>query len=329
MSKKILILVHKDLVPPEDYHPNKKERATTPWITEYDVVKTIKDLSLDFDILGIDTSLNQLLEALQSKDYYLVFNLLEEFKSNTRMESKIVALMELFDQKYTGCNSKGLLIAKDKALSKKILKYHHLATAQFFTFPKGKKKKVPKRLNYPLIVKCLYEEASYGIAKASIVNSEEKLYERVKYIHEQLDQDAIIEEFIEGKEYYVGVLGKKNLKTLPIIELHFDNIENPEKEIYSSQAKWNENYRKRNGIRTETAKLEKSLDEKVNRFCKKAYKALNLSGYARMDLRITKQEQIFLLEANPNPNIALDDDFAMSALSVGYSYKSLIKKLIK
>jgi D-alanine-D-alanine ligase len=329
VSKKILILVHKELIPDDDLDPKSIDRSSSPWITEYDVVLALKESQKDFDILGIDTSLKELLEALQSKKYSIVFNLLEEFKSNTRMESKIVALMELFEQKYTGCNSKGLLIAKDKALSKKILKYHHLATAQFFTFPKGKKKKVPKHLNYPLIIKCLYEEASYGIAKASIVQNEEKLYERVKYIHEQLDQDAIVEEFIEGKEYYVGVLGKSNLKTLPIIELHFDNIKAPEKEIYSSQAKWNENYRKRNGIRTENAKLAKPLEEKINRFCKKSYKALNLSGYARMDLRITKDEQIFLLEANPNPNIASDDDFAMSAKSIGISYQELIESLIK
>ena len=309
--------------------PKKIDRSNTPWITEFDVMTALKESNNSFDILGIDTSLEELLQTLQSRKYSIIFNLLEEFKSNSRMESKIVALMELFEQKYTGCNSKGLLIAKDKALSKKILKYHHLATAQFFTFPKGKKKKVPKRLVYPLIVKCLYEEASYGIAKASVVHSEEKLYERVMYIHDQLDQDAIVEEFIEGKEYYVGVLGKKNLKTLPIIELHFDKTDTPEKEIYSSQAKWNENYRTRNGIRTQIAKLNKPLEDKINRFCKKAYKALNLSGYARMDIRVTKTEHIFLLEANPNPNIAIDDDFAKSANAVGTSYNQLIEQLIK
>ena len=329
MSKKILILVHKELVPDLSLVIKENDRSNYPWITEFDVANALQKLSIDFDILGLDTSLESFVSALQSKSYSLVFNLLEEFKSNTRMESKVVALMELYGQKYTGCNSKGLLIAKDKALSKKVLKYHHLASAQFFTFLRGKKRNIPKHMNYPLIVKCLFEEASYGIAKASIVQNETKLYERVRYINDQLDQDAIVEEFIEGKEYYVGVLGSKNLKTLPIIELLFSKTQNPEKEIYSSQAKWNEKYRERNGIKTKTAKLAPSLEDKIYRFCKKAYKTLNLSGYARMDLRVTKDEQIFLLEANPNPNIAKDDDFAKSAKSIGLDYSDLINQLIK
>lgn len=178
-------------------------------------------------------------------------------------------------------------------------------------------------------MKCLYEEASLGISQASIVHNQDKLNERINFIHNKLDQDALIEEFIEGREMYVGVMGNKQLKTLPIWELIFENVDNPEKEIYSENAKWNENYRERKGINTKEAKLSNEIREKIIKICKKTYKALNLTGYARIDLRLTKDGKIFILEANPNPNIASDDEFAKSANVMGISYNDLIELIIK
>ncbi len=329
MSKRILLLVHTALVPDLETNKSQIDRTSCPWITEYDVATTLIKLGHHVEILGLDNSVDKLITTLQSKTIDCVFNLLEEFNSNTRMESKIVALLELYNQKYSGCNSKGLLLAKDKSLSKKILSHHHIDTANFFTMPKGKKKKLPKVLNYPLIVKCLFEEASYGIARASIVNNEKKLLERLRYVHEQLDQDAIVEEFIEGKEYFIAVFGDKKLTVFPPMELVFDKVESPEKEIYSSRAKWNENYRKRNGIDTRRASLDSVTVDKLCRICKKVYRVLDLSGYARIDVRITKEQKIYILEANPNPNISLDDDFAKSALLEKIKYPKLIELLIK
>ena len=327
MSKLIYVLVHTDLVPSEK--PENIDRFETPWITEYDVIKQLKSNGHEVKVIGLYDDLTPLLGLIKEKKPDIVFNLLEEFNGDSQMDYHIVALLEALKVKYTGCNSKGLALARDKALSKKILKHHHIGTPNFFTLPKNKKRKLPKNIKYPLIVKCLFEEASYGIAQASIVTSEEKLNERVKYIHEKLEQDALIEEFIEGKELYVGVLGQKQLKTLPIWELKFENVDNPEKEIYSQRAKWNEKYRKRKGIETGAAKLDKTTEDKVVRTCKKVYQILNLSGYARIDIRLTSENKIYVLEANPNPNIASDDEFAKSAEYEKVKYKELIEQLIK
>lgn len=327
MSKLIYVLVHKDLVPPNA--PEKVDRFESPWVTEYDVISQLKINGHSVKVIGLYDELSPLLSAINEKKPDLVFNMLEEFNGNSQMDYHIVALLEALKIKYTGCNSKGLAIAKDKALSKKILKYHHLGTPIFFTLPRNKKRKLPKNIRYPQIIKCLYEEASLGIAQASIVTNEEKLWERVRYIHEKLNQDAIIEEFIEGKELYVGILGNNYLKALPIWELKFENVNNPEKEIYSQRAKWNENYRQRKGIETAAADLDKRTQEKVIKTCKKVYQVLNLTGYARIDLRLTKDGKIYILEANPNPNIASDDEFAKSAAYGNMNYANLIEEIIK
>lgn len=326
-NKRILLLVHKDLVPPQEL-PKKIDRYKTAWLTEFDVLIQLRKLGHEVKVFGIIDNLNEMLETINSFNPHLVFNLLEEFNFDTRSDYKVIALLEMLNIKYTGCNSKGLLLSRDKALTKKILTYHNLSTPKFFTFPKGKKRKLPKSLHFPLMVKCLYEEASYGIAKASIVHSTDKLIERVQYINENLNQDAIIEEFIEGEEVYVGIIGQKNLSSLPVWKLNFSKVEAPEKEIYSSRAKWNKDYRDRKGITTGPAKFDSILESKIIKYCKKAYRVLELSGYARIDLRITSDRKIYILEVNPNPNIATDDEFARSANHQKINYGDLLTSIL-
>ena len=319
--------MHPSLIPPTK-NEVKIDRDNCEWITEYDINKSLTELGHETVYLGLENSLERMINKINSFKPDLIFNLLEEFDSDTQSDYKPIAALDMLQIKYTGCNPKGLLLARDKALSKKILKYHKIGTPSFYTFPQNKKRKIPKNLKFPLIVKCLFEEASFGIAKASICSSPEKVYERLDYIKTKLNQDAIVEEFIEGRELYVGIMGNDKLTTFPIWELHFENVEEPEKEIYSSQAKWNENYRSRKGIKTGPAILEKETTNKIIKTCKKVYSILQLSGYARIDLRLTSDNKIYILEANPNPNIASDDDFASSALHDGLSYNELIKKII-
>lgn len=327
MNKRILLLVHKDLVPPDNLE-SLPDRDNTAWITEYDVLQALRSLGHEVKVFGLIDDIASFLQELNHFSPHIVFNLLEEFNYETQSDYKIMALLDMLGIKYTGCNPKGLLIGRDKALSKKILKYHKIGTPNFVALPKIKKRKIPKHLNFPLIVKCLFEEASYGIAKASVVYSSDKLQERVEYIHNKLNQDAIIEEFIEGKELYVGVIGHKKLTTLPIWELCFDNVENPEKEIYSRQAKWNKNYRTRKGINNTAAQLDKYIEERIIKTCKKTYQVLGLSGYARIDLRLSPDGKIYILEANPNPNIAADDEFANSAYYSKIKYPELINSIL-
>lgn len=327
IKKRIILLVHKDLIPPEKVEANLN-RTETPWITEHDVYKTLKKMGHEVKIVGLINQIEKLIDMIKDFNPHCVFNLLEEFDYDTQSDYKVIALLDMLNIKYTGCNPKGLLLARDKALSKKILKHHKIGTPNFLTLKKNKKIKIPKAIKYPLIVKCLFEEASYGIAKASVVHSEDKLIERVKYIHEKLDQDVILEDFIAGREIYVGVVGNIKLTNFTPWELKFKNVEEPEKEIYSQQAKWNEKYRKRKGIDSKAAVLDKELEKRIIKTVKKTYQVLNLNGYARIDLRINQEGKIFVLEANPNPNIAKDDEFAQSALKSGVKYEDLLHSLL-
>jgi D-alanine-D-alanine ligase len=329
MKKKILVLVHSQLVPPENVgRLTSDERMEKPWITEYDVISTLKKNGHTLKVLGVYSDLQVIKDAITDFNPHLVFNLLEEFDGNVLFDQNVVSFLELLGIPYTGSNPRGLMIARDKALTKKILTYHRIKTPKFFVYPKKRKIKLPPQTAYPLIVKCLNEEASYGIAQASIVQNEEKFLERLQYVHEKLGVDAIAEEFIEGREFYVGVMGNYQLKTLPIWELCFDKAQTPSKEIYSRRAKWNKEYRKRKGIDSKPAELSIDLEKKIHSICRKAYKDLNLTGYARIDLRMDKENNIYVIEANPNPNIAMDDEFASSAKYKGLNYRRLLDKLL-
>lgn len=327
--RKVLVIAHKDLVPPEGVKEKDVDRFKTPWVTEFDVIDALKRNKHGLEVLGIDEEIAPLIANIKEKKPHLVFNLLEQFNNDPAMDYHIVTLLELHSLSYTGCNPKGLLLARDKALAKKILGHHKIPTPNFFTLKAKEKLKLPKRMRFPMIVKCHFEEASYGIAQASVVKSEEKLRERVSYIQQELGQDVIVEEFIEGREIYVGVIGNKRLTVLPAWELKYLNVEHPEKEVYTENAKWNQKYRQRKGIEHSRAKLSPELEKEIQKICKRTYRALELSGYARIDLRLDQNGGIHVLEANPNPNIAKDDEFAKSAAFAGISFTKLMDLIIK
>ncbi len=327
-KKRVLMLVHKDLVPPEKVNEEEVPWETIPWIAEYDVLSTLKKMKYDVQPLGVGDNLGEIRQSIETFQPHIVFNLLEEFAGEAVFDQNVVSFLELMNIPYTGCNPRGLILARDKALAKKILAYHRIRTARFAVFPRNLRRSRPKSLDFPLIVKCLNEEASMGISRASVVTSDEKLMERVRYIHERFRTDAIAEEFIEGKEYFIGVIGNYRLQTFPPWELQFKNAENPEKEFYSSNAKHNVKYREKHGIATGPADVSKELLAEMFAISKRAYRALNMNGYARIDLRVNKDGRIFLLEANPNPDISEEEDFATSARAAKISYRNLLKKII-
>lgn len=320
--------MHKDLVPPEDIDPNKLDTFDTPYLTEADVVYTLKTLGHEVKTIGIISDLIPLREAIDTFKPHVVFNLLEEFDGEAVFDQNVVSYLELLRVPYTGNNPRGLIFARDKALTKKILTYHRIKTPKFQVFPKNKKTKRHINLKFPLIVKCLDEEASLGLSQASIVTSDEKLQERVKFIHKKWGVDAIAEQFIEGREFYVGVLGNYKLKVLPVWELEFNNSDEPTKEFYSQRAKFNEKYRVKKGITTKKAEIDENLEKKIVDICKRTYKVLNLNGYARIDLRVDSQNRVYVIEANPNPDIACTDEFATSADHIKFSYPDLLEKII-
>jgi D-alanine-D-alanine ligase len=229
---------------------------------------------------------------------------------------------------YTGCNPRGLTIAHDKALTKKILAYHRIHVPGFAVFPRNRKVRLSRRLKFPLFVKSLIDEGSVGISKASVVRDEERLIERVEFIHRQNDAPAIAEEFIEGREIYVGVIGNQKLQTYTPWELVMKNLPEGEQVIATGKVKWDLNYQKQAGVATQPAKLTPELEKRFEHTSKRIYRILGLSGYARLDYRLTEDGRIYLIEANPNPQIARKEDFADSAEHCGIKYEELLQKII-
>lgn len=321
--------MHTQLIPPAGLKESDFQRDDVPWSTEWDVLEGLKKLGHNPIPVGVICDLQVIKDAIDEHRPNLVYNLLEEFDGDTLLDQNIVSYLELLKIPYTGCNPRGLIIARDKALAKKIMSFHKIKTPQFQVFQKNKKTKKQQELKFPMIVKCLTEEASLGISKASVVHSEEKLLDRVSYIHKKIGDDAIVEEFVEGREFYVGIIGNKKLTAFPVWELTFKNVDSPEKEFYTNRAKWNSNYRKRKGIKTEQAKLSKEKESEIQTICKEVYKNLKLSGYARIDLRMDIDENIYIIEANPNPDIARIDEFAFSAKYIGLEYTDLLSEILK
>jgi D-alanine-D-alanine ligase len=179
------------------------------------------------------------------------------------------------------------------------------------------------------LVKSVSEEASLGISKESIVHNPARLQARVEFIHGEIKTDALVEEYIEGRELYVGVMGNVRLQTLPIWELVFTKASDDMPLIATAKVKWDAKYQKKLGVETRAAKdLPDGAETQIPRICKRVYRALKLSGYARMDLRLTDDGRVYVLEANPNPNLAYGEDFAESAETIDISYEALLQRII-
>lgn len=324
---RIIVLVHEDLVPPDSLE-GQAEKDIQLWKTEYDVVSTLKKMGHEVYPAGLRSELGVIRQAIEDRKPHIAFNLLEEFDGYPLYDQHVVSYLELKKLAYTGCNPRGLTIAHDKALTKKILAYHRIHVPGFAVFPINRKVRVPRRLKFPLFVKSLIDEGSVGISKASIVRDEEKLAERVDFIHRQNDAPAIAEEFIEGREVYVGVIGNQKLQTYTPWEMVMKNLPEGEQVIATGKAKWDINYQKQVGVVTQPALITPELEKKFEHTSKRIYRILGLSGYARLDYRLAEDGRIYLIEANPNPQIARNEDFADSAEHCGIKYEQLLQKII-
>jgi D-alanine-D-alanine ligase len=279
-------------------------------------------------VLGIHDDLTGIRAAAEAFKPRIVFNLMEAFAGVTTFDQNVVSYLELLRLPYTGCNPRGLILARDKALSKKLLAYHRIRVPEFAVVRPGRKPVLPKRLAFPMIVKSLFFEASTGISQASVVENHEQLARRVSFIHEKLGTAAIVEQFIDGRELYVGVLGNERLDVFPAWEMSFEKMAENRWKIATERVKWSTQYQKRHGIVTDRARIEPAVAEQMQRIAKRSYRALDLNGYARIDIRMDEEGRMFVLEANPNPNLAYGEDFAESAEVTGLSYERLLERII-
>lgn len=326
-SLRVLVLVHESLVPPDDAKAD--DVLAAPWRTEYDVAKTLKKLGHEIQVLGVGGELNPIRKAVEEFKPDVTWNLLEGFDDVVTWDQNVVAYLELLKTKYTGCNSRGMLLGRDKALTKKLLSFHRIRVADFMIAARGKKFRRPKRLAFPLFVKSLTMDSSIGISQASVVENEDKLEERVRFIHESIGTDALVERYIEGRELYVGILGNKRLRALPIWELSFEKMPEDARKIATERLKWSLTYQKKHGIVSGEARdLPEALARRIQDVCKRAYQVLYLNGYARIDLRLSEAGEIFVIEANPNPQIARGEDFADAADASGLAYGPLLQQIV-
>ncbi len=325
---RVLVLTHEDLIPPSSLRGLSKKEAQV-FKKEFDVANGLRELGHEVQIVGVSHDLLPIRQHVEEFRPHVVFHLLMEFQDIAVYQAHVASYLELLRVPYAGCNPRGLLLARDKALSKKIFRYYRIPAPLFHVFRAGHAIRVPKDLDFPRIVKTVDEEASLGIAQASIVRDEEKLRERIDFVHRRLGTDAIAEQYIDGRELTVSVIGNERLQTFPVWELFFENLPPGSNPIATERAKWDRDYQLRTGIATGPAEnLPEALARRIAHIAKRSYRALHLSGYARLDLRLTEDGRVYVIEANPNPDLRREEDFAASAAEAGLSYPQLLQRLV-
>ncbi|HHY86854.1 MAG TPA: ATP-grasp domain-containing protein [Verrucomicrobia bacterium] len=331
MKKRLKVLALFDAIAPTTVDQDlSAELKTEDWKTEANVLDALRELGHEVQHVAIFDNLDVLRQKLDTFEPDVIFNLADQFNNNRAFDQNIVSFLEMHGLRFTGCGSTGLTLCKHKGISKKILGYHRIHVPDFTVIARGKRISRPRRLRFPILVKPLKEEASLGISQASFVSSDEQFRERVQFIHEKYDNDVIAEEYIEGRELYVSVMGNHRLQVFPIRELVFKEVPPDEPKIATYKAKWDEEYRKRWGLQNQFAEnLDPALVRQIEQTCKRIYRLLTIDGYARLDLRLTADNKVYFIEANPNPILAADEDFAQSALKANITYPQLINQIVR
>ncbi len=327
---KVLVLF--DL--PRPVHPDEtftaqalREKEDRP--TEADVITCLESLGHEVATLPVYDGIAGMVEKIHAFAPAVVFNLCESFFNDRAKEPNIPALLELMRVPYTGARPEALMLSKDKALAKTILVYHHIRVPRFVLSRRAHPLRRLGRFTFPAFVKPLGEESSDGIAKASFARHEEEAIERSRFIHDRLGCDAMIEEYIDGRELYVSVLGDRRLSVFPPRELFFGRMPETEPRFATFKAKWDDAYRANWGIHNGPASpLSADIEKKVANLARRVYNLLKIQSLGRIDLRLTPAGELVFIEANPNPSLAQEDDFAQSAAAAGISYQALIQRIV-
>lgn len=297
---------------------------------EYEVAEALMENGHDVYLIGFHADLRRLLDRLEEFEPELVFNCTESYMGKARYDYGVTALLEMKGYRYTGSPPEALLLARDKATSKKILNYHSVQVPRFEVYTANGEIEAPADIPFPLIVKPMHEDASVGISQSSIVTDASSLAERVQFIHRKLNQPAIAEQLIEGRELYVGMIGNRKPQMLPVVEMTFDKVEDRSMRIATYSAKWDLAYRERWGIKNVFARrIGDSAMKEIQRVCRIAFEAHGLCDYARIDLRLKSDQEIYVLEVNPNPYIAFGEDMANAAERLGLDYYAFIERIVK
>jgi D-alanine-D-alanine ligase len=331
VKKKLKVLVLSDGTRPTAVDQDfSKELKTTEWKTEADVMAALETLGHTAEHLALFDDVDLLRQKMATFAPDVLFNLVEQFNNNPAFDQNIVSFFEMQGLPFTGCGSTGMTLCKHKGTSKKILHYHRIGVPNFVVIPRGQRIARPKQLKFPILIKPVKEEASYGISQASFVENDDQFRERIAFVHEKYQGAAIAEEYIDGRELYVSLMGNMRLNVFPMRELIFREVPPNEPKIATFKAKWDEEYRKRWGLENRFANgMDAALVSRIEETCKRIYRLLTIDGYARIDLRLTTNDELYFIEANPNPHLAEDEDFAVSADKAGLPYPQLIDRIIR
>ena len=283
--------------------------------------------------LAVDDSVEPLIWDLTNPQPDLVFNLAESFRGKSALESNVAALLNLLDVRYTGSSPTGLILAGDKTLTKKVLTFHGIQSAKFATMYRGQSDWVGD-INFPLLVKPPQEDASLGITQKSVVNDVKELLDVISSTQQEYQSPVLVEEFIDGREFYVGVIGNSRVEALPLIELDFSKFPAGLPKIASWEAKWGDDGDEK-GAQFEGTQsifptdLSEELTKKIQQVAVDSFQALRLRDYARIDIRVTAKEQIYVIEANPNCYLEQKSEFARAAAKGGLEYPALIARIVE
>jgi len=324
--KSITVLVDRYTVPAEDPEFRSPEPTTQ---TEYHVIEALRGLGYAVEVLPLGESVSDLVARLERARPRLVFNLTEEFYGDRCHDRNVAALLELMRIPFTGTGAGGLTLCRDKGLCKRLLNAHRVRVPEFLTCVPGYPVKVSMSFPFPAVVKPLFGDGSDGISNASVVENAERLVQRVQFVHGRIGQPAIVEEYIEGREIYVTVLGNRRLRVLPPRELRFNRKDGNAPLLSTYYVKFNDEYRRKWQIEFGDAELDAAIAQNIARTCKRVYRALQIRDYGRIDLRLTPQGKAVVLEANPNPDLAYGEEVAEAAEKAGIAYDNLIERIVR
>jgi D-alanine-D-alanine ligase len=300
---------------------------------EYDpvvpqVARTLRKLGHRVSVLGAHGDVKRLIAGLSRRKPELVFNLMEMFGDNVFGDIPVAGLLDLLGLDYTGSGPGELYLSQDKGLTKKLLAFEDILYPRFAVFSRDTAFETGGNLRMPLFVKPLRSDASLGIGGKSLVQDWTGLMERVNAIRREVDDAALAEEFIDGREFYVGVIGNSQPKALPPVEIDFTGFPEGVPKVMDSKAKWDERSKEYKGTRSVLAQLPDELRARLQKVAVDAYRALRVRDYGRVDIRLTDTGDIYVLEVNASCYLEKNSEFAMAAAAGGMDYPRLIERIV-
>ena len=292
------------------------------------VARTLRRLGHRVSVLGVHGDVKRLIAGLSRRKPDLVFNLMEMFGDNVFGDIPVTGLLELLGLRYTGSGPGELYLSQDKGLTKKLLAFEDILYPRYAIFSRQATFETGGNLRMPLFVKPLRSDASLGIGGKSLVHDAAALMERVAAINKELEDSALAEEYIDGREFYVGVLGNAQPKALAPIEVDFTGFPEGVPKVMDSKAKWDERSKEYKGTKSVVATLPDELRARLQKVAVDAYRALRVKDYGRVDLRLTETGDIYVLEVNDSCYLEKASEFAMAAAASGMDYPRLIERIV-